>query len=111
MPLLRVDEIGARNLEWSAENSSESQASVSTDRGCIDLGLPLSQTRWFLDQGVHEAARKCLGVYRKDMFRTLKENMVEGGSSKVDYVGLVNDNEGVLVEAKSPYSPLDHSGK
>ena len=48
---------------------------------------------------------------RKDMFRTLKENMVEGGSSKVDYVGLVNDNEGVLVEAKSPYSPLDHSGK
>ena len=57
-----------------------------------------------LDKGFFEATRKCLGrcspgPYR---FRTATEQSVEGGSSKVDYVALVNDEPKALVEAKPP---------
>ena len=64
-----------------------------------------------LDKGVHEATRGCLFVYGRHRFRTEKENSVadlgatsftKGGSSKVDYVFLVDDDELALCEAKSP---------
>lgn len=41
-------------------------------------------------------------VYGRHRFRTVKENSVEGGSSKVDYVLLVDDDVPALCEAKSP---------
>jgi hypothetical protein len=53
--------------------------------------------------GVYQAARRCLFVlYGRHRFKTDKENSVEGGSSKVDFVLLVNDNKLALCEAKSP---------
>ena len=55
-----------------------------------------------LEKGVYEAARRCLLVYGGNNFKTDKENMVEGGSSKVDYVLRVDDEDEALCEAKSP---------
>jgi hypothetical protein len=43
-----------------------------------------------------------LFVYGRHRFKSDKENSVEGGSSKVDYVLLVDDDELALCEAKSP---------
>ena len=55
-----------------------------------------------LEDGVYKAARACLLVYGRHRFKTNKENSVEGGTSKVDYVLLVNDDKRALCEAKSP---------
>jgi hypothetical protein len=55
-----------------------------------------------LDKGVYEAARKCLAEYGGYHFTTDEENSVQGGSSKVDYVALVNGSSKALCEAKSP---------
>ena len=55
-----------------------------------------------LDQGVYRAARGCLFKYGGHTFKADKENSVEGGSSKVDYVMLVDDDKQVLCEVKSP---------
>ena len=52
--------------------------------------------------GVYSAAHGCLSVYGGHGFVTNKENTVEGGTSKVDYVLLVDDNKLALCEAKSP---------
>jgi hypothetical protein len=43
-----------------------------------------------------------LSVYGRYRFKTDKENSVEGGSSKVDHVLLVNDDDRALCEVKSP---------
>ncbi|KAN0102364.1 hypothetical protein V8E52_012018 [Russula decolorans] len=62
-----------------------------------------AQSRLLLHMGVYQAARRCLFVlYGRHRFKTDKENSVEGGSSKVDFVLLVNDNKLALCEAKSP---------
>jgi hypothetical protein len=55
-----------------------------------------------LDKGFFKATRKCLGECGPYRFKTAKEQSVEGGSSKIDYDALVNDESMVLVEAKSP---------
>jgi hypothetical protein len=52
-----------------------------------------------LEKGVCRAAQGCLFVYGRHRF---KENSVEGGSSKVDYVLLVDDDKQALCETKSP---------
>jgi hypothetical protein len=41
-------------------------------------------------------------VYGSHAFYTSQEVSAEGGSSKVDYVALVDDEEMLLCEAKSP---------
>jgi hypothetical protein len=51
-----------------------------------------------------------LFVYGRHRFKTDKEKSVEGGSSKVDYVLLVDDEEPALCEAKSP-SAMHKVGK
>jgi len=55
-----------------------------------------------IDLGFHQAASKCLWEYNRCRFRAIKENAVAGGTSRVDYVVLVDNHEMVLVEAKSP---------
>jgi len=55
-----------------------------------------------LDKGVLEAMRKCLWIYGQHDFQTEEEHSVAGGSSKVDYVVQVDDEDKVLCEAKSP---------
>jgi hypothetical protein len=62
----------------------------------------LVQSRSLLDKGFLEAARRCLWEYDQSHFETAKEQSVEGGSSKVDYDVLVNDELKALLEAKSP---------
>ena len=52
--------------------------------------------------GVYRAARGCLFVYGRHRFKTDKDNSVEGGSSEVDYVLLIDTDELALREAKSP---------
>ena len=55
-----------------------------------------------LDHGFFEATRRCLGECGPYSFDTDKEQSVEGGSSKIDYDALVNDESKALVEVKSP---------
>jgi hypothetical protein len=55
-----------------------------------------------LDVGFFQAIRKCLGECGPYDFETAKEQSVEGGSSKIDYDLLVNDESKALFEAKSP---------
>ena len=55
-----------------------------------------------LDTGFYPAARKCLWEYGQYTFGTAKEDSVEGGSSRVDYVALVNNERRALCEAMSP---------
>ena len=52
--------------------------------------------------GFFEATRRCLGECGLYSFNTAKEQSVEGGSSKVDYIAIVNDESEALLEAKSP---------
>jgi len=54
-----------------------------------------------LDKRFFSAANACLNTYGEYIFRTAKEDG-KGGNSKVDYVGLVDDERSVLAEAKSP---------
>jgi len=53
-------------------------------------------------KGVYEAARKCLAEYGEYRFRVNEEDSVEGGSSRVDYVVVVNGSPTALCEAKLP---------
>ena len=53
-------------------------------------------------RSVDRAAEGCLFTYGGHSFDADKENSVEGGSSKVDYVLLVDDDKQVLCELKSP---------
>jgi hypothetical protein len=46
--------------------------------------------------------RGCLFVYGRHRCKGDKQNSVEGGNSKVDYVLLVDDDKQALCEAKSP---------
>ncbi|KIL63596.1 hypothetical protein M378DRAFT_12032 [Amanita muscaria Koide BX008] len=55
-----------------------------------DMNPSEAQSRTLLDTGFFKATRKCLGEFG------------EGGTSKVDYVALVNDEPKALCEAKSP---------
>ncbi len=55
-----------------------------------------------VDKGFFVAARKCLWVYDHSIFGTTREHLAERGSSKVDYVVLVDNELTVLCEAKSP---------
>ena len=45
---------------------------------------------------------KCLTEYGPYEFKVAHEHLVEGGTSKVDYGALVNDDLTALFEAKSP---------
>jgi hypothetical protein len=62
----------------------------------------LGQSRKLLDKGFFVAVRKCLAEYGGYRFETAVEDLVEGGSSKVDYVALADDRRMALCEAKSP---------
>lgn len=64
--------------------------------------LILGQSRTLLDKGLFTATQVCLDMFGEYVFRTAKEEHVEGGTSKVDYVGMVDDERKVLTEAKSP---------
>jgi hypothetical protein len=48
--------------------------------------------------------RRCLGEYdqSRSHFETMLEDSVEGCSSRVDYVALVDDEQKALCQAKSP---------
>ncbi|KAF8227898.1 hypothetical protein L208DRAFT_1067652, partial [Tricholoma matsutake] len=82
-PQLQVDERGREDRTW-ATNPSE------------------AQSRSLLGKGLFEATRRCLGEYDQSYFEPAKEQLVEGGSSKVDYDALVNGEPKALLEAKSP---------
>lgn len=55
-----------------------------------------------LHKGFFPAARKCLGEYSEYRFTTLGKDTVEGDSSKVDFVAMVDEEGRALVETKSP---------
>lgn len=55
-----------------------------------------------LEKGAFTAIEKCLWVYGRHVFDTLEENLVDGASSKVDYVAVVDNETKALCEAKSP---------
>ena len=55
-----------------------------------------------LDKGFFEATRKCLEECGPYDFNIVTEQSAEGGSSKIDFVALVNGESKGLVEAKSP---------
>ena len=102
-PQLQVDERGREDEEWD-QNPSEIQVSLQTYFRS-SFGLTLAQSRSLLDQGFFQATRKRLGecdAHFDYRFKTAKEQSVEGGSPKVDYVALVNDEPKALVEATSP---------
>ncbi|KIL58501.1 hypothetical protein M378DRAFT_170490 [Amanita muscaria Koide BX008] len=84
-PRLQVDESGTKNSEWDT-NPSE------------------VHSRTLLDKGFFEAARKCFGNFGFGPypFEAAKERCVTGGSSKVDYIFLINGEPTVLCEAESP---------
>ena len=54
--------------------------------------------------GFFQATRRFLAKFEPGSyyFSTALEQSVEGGSSKVDYIALVNDESKALIEAKSP---------
>ncbi|KAM6493292.1 hypothetical protein JOM56_011426 [Amanita muscaria] len=83
-PKLRFDDDdGGENETWEMNGSEAS-------------------SRTLLDTGFFEATRRCLkqcGPYR---FKTKLEQSVEGSSSRVDYVVLVNKEPKALCEATSP---------
>jgi hypothetical protein len=54
-----------------------------------------------LDVGVCEAARGCLFVYGHHRF-DVSVNSIEGGTSKVDYLVVVDNSKVALCEAESP---------
>ncbi|KIM44998.1 hypothetical protein M413DRAFT_17851 [Hebeloma cylindrosporum] len=58
--------------------------------------------RTLLNRGIFKATRRCLGEYGPYRFKTAKEQSVKGGSSKVDYEALVNDESKVLLELLPP---------
>jgi hypothetical protein len=63
----------------------------------------MAQSRSLLNVGFLEATRRCLGECGPyDCFDTALEQSVKGGSSKVDYEALVNDESKALLEVKSP---------
>ena len=64
--------------------------------------LTCGQTRSFLNSGFLVAARKTLFKHSHLEFKTDKEDKVDGGVSKVDYVALVDTRKTLLFEAKSP---------
>jgi hypothetical protein len=64
--------------------------------------LTCGQTRTLLDTGFFITVRKTLRAYDGQQFGTYKEAKVEGYASKVDYVALVNKQERLLLEVKSP---------
>ena len=97
-PRLDSDDYGD-DEEWLT-NPSGVQASFQ--KISYDPGSHLPQSRSLLEKGVYRATRGCLFVYGRHRFKTDKENSVEGGSSKVDYVLVVDDNRPALCEAKSP---------
>ncbi|KAH9063415.1 hypothetical protein EDB87DRAFT_1558209, partial [Lactarius vividus] len=61
------------------------------------------ETRTLLDKGFFRTAGFCLGAYGGYHFHTMKTASAQGGDrSKVDYVGLLDREPAILVEAKSP---------
>ncbi|KAM6493291.1 hypothetical protein JOM56_011425 [Amanita muscaria] len=82
-PLLQVDEFGREDGEW-------------------DMNPSEAQSRTLLDTGFFKATRKCLGEFGSYSFKTAKKHSVEGGTSKIDYVALVNGEPKAVCEAKSP---------
>jgi hypothetical protein len=62
----------------------------------------LGQSLALLDKGLCEATRRCLWEYGKYSLKTARDDPVDGGSSRVDYVALVNNERRALCEAKSP---------
>jgi len=64
--------------------------------------LSEAHSRSLLDKGFLVSAERCLWEYGGCNFGNLFEHLVEGGSSKVDYVALVDNASTALCEAKSP---------
>jgi len=62
----------------------------------------LGQSRTLLNKGFFRTANFCLRLYGGYRFRTTTEAHVEGGHSKVDYVGSVGGEPVVFIEVNSP---------
>ena len=100
-----------QDREWRRNpNEAHVSFSIHHSKGPMQLSYPLQQSRALLDKGFFEAARIFLAVYGDQNFETFRENSVEGGSSSVDYILVVDDNEVALCEAKSP-SVMYHVGQ
>ncbi|KAM6493293.1 hypothetical protein JOM56_011427 [Amanita muscaria] len=82
-PKLQFDPLGRENLAWG-KNVNE------------------VQSRSLLDKGFFEATHRCLQECGPYSFKTTFNQSVEGGSSRVDYVALVNKKPKALCEATSP---------
>lgn len=99
---LQFDERGSEDGEWSV-NPSEIQVSFQNDSSpSFKIQQCGGQSRTLLDKGVFQAARKCLWEYDQYLFKTIKEDVAVGGSSKVDYVAQVDGKGIALCEANSP---------
>ena len=68
----------------------------------LDLHSGTGQSRSLLERGFFEATHRCLGGYGPYRFKTAKEQSSKGGSSKVNYDALENDESKAFLEAKSP---------
>ncbi|KAH9023569.1 hypothetical protein EDB83DRAFT_2527303 [Lactarius deliciosus] len=83
---LQFHRLGTREIEetiWSTkENETESRA--------------------ILNNGIFPATIFCLGAYGGYRLTKIVEHVEQGLSSRVDYLGMVDDKRVVLVEAKSP---------
>ena len=99
-PRLQSDVYG-EDPEWSG-NPSQVQVGFKRFQIFMQFGLTMGQGRSLLERGAYRAARECLSIYGRYLFGTAKINSVEGGSSKVDYVLLVDGDGKALCEAKSP---------
>ncbi|KAH9017321.1 hypothetical protein EDB85DRAFT_2096490 [Lactarius pseudohatsudake] len=61
-----------------------------------------TESRAILNNGIFPATTFCLGAYGGYCFTRILEHVEQGLSSKVDYLGMVDDKRVVLVEAESP---------
>ncbi|KAH9026553.1 hypothetical protein EDB84DRAFT_1670115 [Lactarius hengduanensis] len=85
-----------RHLQFSRFGTREIEETIwSTNKN-------ETESRAILNNGIFPATAFCLGAYGGYRFTKIMEHVEQVLSSKVDYLGMVDDKRVVLVEAKSP---------
>ncbi|KAH9170940.1 hypothetical protein EDB89DRAFT_1222301 [Lactarius sanguifluus] len=85
-----------RHLQFSRFGTREIEETIwSTNKN-------ETESRAILDNGIFPATTFCLGAFGGYRFTKIVGHVEQGLSSKVDYLGMVDDKRVVLVEAKSP---------
>ncbi|KAH9014668.1 hypothetical protein EDB85DRAFT_2213586 [Lactarius pseudohatsudake] len=83
---LQFSRFGTREIEETVWSTNENE----------------TESRGILNNGIFPATTFCLGAYGGYRFTRILEHVEQGLSSKVDYLGMVDDKRVVLVEAESP---------